>query len=327
MQKCVSFVVSLMISTLAAAQLPVPEVAIDAPGPAGPLKGVLLEAEGGAKRVALIIPGSGPTDRDGNNRLGVQASTYKLLAHDLAARSVATVRIDKRGMFTSAAAVPDANAVTIADYAADVRSWVGVIRKRTGVDCIWLIGHSEGGLVAMAAADAEPGICGLVLVATAGRPMGTVLREQIKANPANAPLLTQAMSAIDALEQGRRVDTADMHPALKGLFAPQVQGFLVSAFAYDPARMLARYAKPVLILQGQRDIQVGERDALLLKQAVPNGTLVLLPNVNHVLKQVQSDAMRANLASYADPSLPLAPGVGSAIAEFMVVGTKRGNQE
>lgn len=286
------------------------------------MKGILLEPASGSSQVALIIPGSGPTDRDGNNRLGVQASSYKLLARDLATRGVATVRIDKRGMFASAAAVPDANAVTIADYVADVHSWVGVIRQRTGVACVWLIGHSEGGLVAMAAAEEGAGVCGLILVAAAGRPMGAVLRDQIKANPANAPLMEQAMSAISALEQGSRVDTAIMHPALKGLFAPQVQGFLISAFSYDPARLLARYPKPVLILHGQRDIQVGERDALALKQAAPNGTLVLLPNVNHVLKAVASDDVRANLATYAAPDLPLAPGVGSSIAEFMKNGVR-----
>lgn len=70
----------------------------------------------------LIIPGSGPTDRDGNNLLGVKASTYRLLAHELAAKGVSSVRIDKRGMFASAAAVPDANAVTMKDYVRDTNA-------------------------------------------------------------------------------------------------------------------------------------------------------------------------------------------------------------
>ena len=148
--------------------------------------------------------------------------------------------------------------------------------------------------------------------------MGEILRrEQLKANPANAPLLGQAMPAIDALEQGRRVDTQAMHPALQGLFNPAVQGFLISAFSYDPAKLMAGLSKPALVLQGQRDLQVEEADARLLKQVDPRATLVLLPDVNHVLKAVASEDRRANLATYADPGLALAPGVVDSIAGFL----------
>jgi hypothetical protein len=299
------------------AQVPPAESFLEAPGPTGQLKGTLLTPALKSAPVVLIIPGSGPTDRDGNNQLGVKASTYRLLAEGLASHGVATLRIDKRGMFASAAATPDANAVTIADYVADVRSWVAVLRKQTGASCVWLLGHSEGGLVAMAAAKEQSDVCGLVLVATAGRPMGEVLRDQLKANPANEPILGQALPAIDALEQGHRVDTGSMHPALQGLFNPAVQGFLISAFSYDPRRVLAGYSKPVLVLQGQRDIQVGEVDARLLKQADPKANLVLLPNTNHVLKLVVSDDFGANVATYGNPALPLASGVVEAIADFL----------
>lgn len=302
------------------------ETSVEAPGPAGPLKGVMLTAGAGAAAapLALIIPGSGPTDSDGNNPFGLRAGTYKLLAQDLAARGVTTVRVDKRGMFASAAATPDPNAVTIDDYVADVNSWVGSLRKASGAPCVWLIGHSEGGLVSMAAAAKDTsGICGQVLIAAAGRPLGAVLRDQLRANPANAPVLGQAMAAIDSLEQRRRVNTTELHPALQGLFAAPVQGFLMNAFSYDPAKLLGGYRKPVLVLQGQRDIQVGEADAQRLKQAAPQASLVLLPDVNHVLKSVTSGDVRANMAAYADPALPLAPGVGSAVADFIVRNTKR----
>ena len=118
-----------------------------------------------------------------------------------------------------------------------------------------MLGHSEGGLVALAAAQKLPDICGLVLVSTAGQPLGEVLRTQLRANPANAPVLGQALAAIDALEAGKRVDVAGMHPALMPLFAPQVQGFLINAFSYDPAKLIAALSKSVLILQGRRDMQ------------------------------------------------------------------------
>jgi uncharacterized protein len=149
-----------------------------------------------------------------------------------------------------------------------------------------------------------------------------LLREQLKANPANAPILDQALSAIDALEAGKRIDAASLNPVLTPLFRPQVQGFLINAFAYDPAKHIATFSKPVLIVQGRRDIQVRMADAERLKQAAPKSNLVLLPDTNHVLKSVSSDDRRANAATYVDPNLPLAPGVLDAIADFVVAAEK-----
>jgi uncharacterized protein len=125
------------------------------------------------------------------------------------------------------------------------------------------------------------------------------------------------MAAIESLEAGKRVDVSGMHPALMPLFAPQVQGFLINMFSYDPAKLIAAVAKPVLIVQGRRDIQVGVADAERLKEAAPKAELILLPDGNHVLKSVASDDPRTNVAAYADPSLPLAPGVVEAIGIFV----------
>jgi len=172
------------------------------------------------------------------------------------------------------------------------------------------------------AAQKLPDICGLVLVSAAGRPLGDVLRTQLRANPANAPILAQAMAAIESLEAGKHFDVAGMHPALMPLFAPQVQGFLINMFSYDPAKLIAAVSKPVLILQGCRDIQVGVADAERLKEAAPKAELVLLPDANHVLKTVTSDDPRVNAATYADPALPLAQGVIEAIAGFLAAASK-----
>jgi pimeloyl-ACP methyl ester carboxylesterase len=277
----------------------------------------MLVPSAGIGPVVLIIPGSGPTDRDGNSTAGVLAAPYRLLAEGLAAHGVTTVRIDKRGLAGSAAATPDGNSVTIPDYVSDVHAWVTVIRRQTKVSCVWLLGHSEGGLIALASARDGNDVCGLILVSTAGRPIGEVLREQLEANPANAPLLDQALPAIDALEAGKQVDTSTMPPPLLGLFNPRAQGFLISLFSYDPAQLIAGCTKPVLILQGLRDIQVREADAQLLKKAHPGAALVLLPDVNHVLKSVSSDDVRANFATYGNSALPLAPGVVEPIAAFL----------
>jgi pimeloyl-ACP methyl ester carboxylesterase len=290
---------------------------IEAPGPAGPLSGSALGPRDKDAPVVLIVPGSGPTDRDGNNPLGVRAAPYRLIAEGLATRGIRSVRIDKRGMFGSSRAVPDANAVVMDDYAADIHTWVATIRERMGAACVWVLGHSEGGLSALVAARQHPGICGLLLVSTPGRRLGDILREQIAANPANGPVRDQAESIIAQLEAGKRVEAKSVHPALLPLFRTEVQGFMISALAIDPARLIADYRGPVLILQGLRDIQVGLADAERLHRARPDAKLALLPDVNHVLKSVSIDDLAANLAAYKDAERPLADGVVETLAAFI----------
>jgi pimeloyl-ACP methyl ester carboxylesterase len=301
----------MILAAAAAAATP-----LTAPGPDGPLAGTLVDAGKGSP-VVLVIPGSGPTDRDGNNPMGVTAAPYRLLADALAAKGVSSVRIDKRGLFGSKAAVADPNKVTIADYAGDIHSWVAAIRKRTGAKCIWLLGHSEGALVALAAGQQRDGLCGVILVSGAGRKLSDVIREQLRSNPANAPVLATAMAALDALDRGEHVDVTGMNPALLSLFRPQVQDYLIDMFRHDPAKLAASLALPLLIVQGERDIQVSVADAKALAAAQPKAKLVLLPAMNHVLKDVASDDRAANLATYADPSLPVDPALVDAIAEFV----------
>jgi hypothetical protein len=302
---------SLMIAALAAAAAP-----MTVPGPQGELAGTFVDAGAGAP-VVLIIPGSGPTDRDGNNPLGVKAAPYRMLAEALAAHGISTLRADKRGMFGSKAAIPDANAVTIADYAADAHNWANALRKRTGVKCVWLLGHSEGGLVALAAAQQPQGICGLILVASPGRKLGAIIREQLEANPANAPILPPAMAALQSLEAGKTVDTTGMPTPLLALFSPKVQPFLIDLLHQDPVALARSTKLPMLIVRGGKDIQVAAADAQALYSARPDAQLLIPPNMNHVLKDVAGDDRASNLEAYADPSLPIDASLVEGIAAFV----------
>jgi hypothetical protein len=184
------------------------ETRIEAHGPSGILRGTLLTAADPTSPVILIIPGSGPTDRDGNSPMGINASPYRLLAEALAPLGVSTVRIDKRGLFQSAAPGLDPNAVTIPDYANDVRAWTAEIKARLGVHCVWVAGHSEGALVAEAAVQSDRNACGVILIAGVGQRPGEELRRQILANPANAPLIDASNHIITDLEAGHRVDVS-----------------------------------------------------------------------------------------------------------------------
>jgi pimeloyl-ACP methyl ester carboxylesterase len=304
-----------MIATPAGAAPPLSE--IKAFGPNGPLVGTFLHANKPHAPVLLIHPGSGPTDRDGNNSFGIKANSYRLLAEALAVRGISTARIDKRGMFGSKAAIADANKVTLADYAADVANWIEVLRQKSGRRCIWVAGHSEGGLVALASAGI-PDICGLVLISTPGRRFDIVLLEQLAANPANKPILDQARSALDALARGEHAEVSGMHPALaQGLFNPEVQDFLIDLIAHPAGPMIAKADKPILIVGGSMDMQVGAADAQALSAAQPSAKLVWIEGMSHTLKHVEDDERDASLASYSDPGRPIKSALVKAIADFI----------
>ena len=302
---------SVMIAAAALAATP-----MTVPGPKGAIAGTFVDAGKGSP-VVLIIPGSGPTDRDGNNPMGVTAAPYRLLAEALATKGVSTLRADKRGMFGSKAAIADPNAVTIRDYAGDAHAWADALRKQTGAKCVWLLGHSEGGLIALAAAQQPADICGLILVASPGRKLGAVIREQLNANPANAPLLPQAMAALSSLEAGKPADTAGMAAPLLALFDPKVQPFLIDLLAQDPAALAGRTKLPMLIVRGGKDLQVAQADADALRAARADAKFVGPADMNHVLKDVKGDDRASNLATYADPSLSVDPSLVDAIAAFV----------
>jgi pimeloyl-ACP methyl ester carboxylesterase len=303
--------IALMMAAIAAASVP-----MSIAGPQGPIEGSFVDAGKGAP-VVLIIPGSGPTDRDGNNPLGVTAASYRLLADALASRGVSTLRADKRGLFASKAAIADPNKVTIADYAVDAHGWADALRKRTGAKCVWLLGHSEGGLIALVAAQQPTGLCGIITVEGPGRKMGTVLAEQLRNNPANAAILDQGLAGLAALEAGKPVDPATMPAPLKLLFTPAIQPYLISTMRLDPAALAAGVKLPMMIVQGGRDLQVSMADADALHVAQPKAKMTFLPGMNHVLKDVKTDDRAANAAAYADPSLPIDPALVDAIVAFV----------
>lgn len=285
------------------------------PSTPAPLHGTLLSPEGQTHAAAVILPGSGPTDRDGNSpQFGIQAATYRLLAEGLAERGVASVRIDKRGIGASAAAGGAEADLRFTANIDDARAWVAEAAAKTGRPCAWLIGHSEGALVALAVAtNGDDKVCGLVLLSGAGRPAGVVLREQLTALP--EPLKAEALTIVDELEAGRTV--ANPPTALAALFRPSVQPYLISWLALDPAKLAAAYDGPIFIGQGATDIQVTVADAEALKAAQPRAELVIWDGVNHALKLAPAERA-ANVATYMNPALPLAPGVVEAVAGFML---------
>lgn len=282
-------------------------------GPAGPLEAEMI-AVPGAEHAVVIVPGSGPLDRDGNSpQASVSSDTYKLLAEGLAMSGVASLRIDKRGLYGSAAAIANPNDVTVAAYAGDARKWVA--RASELAPCVWIAGHSEGGLVALVAAlDAPENLCGLILISTSGRPIGRLLVEQMRAIPGNAPLMPEIEAIVGDLESGRRRDPATISPPLQPLFTAGVQGYMADLFSYDPLKVAASWDGPALIVQGTADMQVKPLDSDLLASALPQAERLDLVGGTHMLR---ADIAGQPFATYADPSLPLHPDLVPGTVGFL----------
>jgi pimeloyl-ACP methyl ester carboxylesterase len=279
------------------------------------LHGTLREPPGAAPGPAvLIIAGSGPTDRNGNQPDGVITSaTYRQLAVALDKSGIRTLRFDKRmiGMSTGPKPIAESD-LRFSHYVNDAAAWARYLALQPGVTCVVILGHSEGALIASMSAR-KLRTCGVISAAGVGRPFGDLLRTQL-ANGGIAPTaLAQAQAVITELEAGRPVPGI---PQANTLFRPSVQPYLISQFSIFPAAELANVIVPVLILQGDNDIQVTEEDSRLLAKAKPDATHVVVAGMNHGLRISPRDR-EGNLATYGDPSLPLAPEGVDAIVWFV----------
>ena len=282
--------------------------------PTGTLHGT-LELPAGARPVpvVLIIAGSGPTDRDGNSRLLPGPNNgLRQLAESLAARGIASVRYDKRGIGGSAAAGRSEADLRFDHFVDDAAGWLGQLRADSRFSSVSVIGHSEGSLIGMLAAG-RAGADGAVSLAGSGRRASDLIRGQLAGQL--PPALRQRSDAILAgLEAGRTTDSVP--PPLFVLYRPSVQPYLVSWFRHDPAEVVRSLAVPVLVAQGTHDIQVDTAEARRLVAARPGVELLLVPGMNHVLKLVPADRA-AQLPSYGDPSLPVPGQLVEGIASFV----------
>ncbi|NBA97294.1 alpha/beta hydrolase [Pseudomonas sp. R5(2019)] len=263
--------------------------------------------------VVLLIAGSGPTDRDGNNALGGgRNDSLKRLALLLANNGIASVRYDKRGIAASRAAGPDERFLSVEGYVADAVAWGKKLHTDPRLGPLILLGHSEGALIASLAAESA-GAQAVISLSGSGRPIDAVLREQLHDRLPH-PLLKRSEQLIDSLKAGW-VDT-HVPDDLQVIFRPSVQPYLISLFRQDPAAAFARLQMPALIVQGRNDIQVSVDDAERLKAAKPDAQLVLVDGMNHVLRIVPED-LQSQLDSYKNPNLPLASILAQSLVSFI----------
>ena len=259
--------------------------------------------------VALIIAGSGPTDRNCNNPQ-MTNDAYKKLAHELAERGIASIRYDKRGIAESVAAVESESSLVFYDYVQDAKDWIQQTKQDKRFTQVVVIGHSEGSMIGILASEKADKF---ISVAGAGRGIGVVLKEQLSCQPKEVQ--DEAFPMIDTLTMGKKLQ--HVSPAMMALFRPSIQPYMISWLKYDPAVELKKLKIPVLIIQGTTDIQVSVVDAKLLSAAKPDAKLLLIDKMNHILRTVDGDR-DANLATYNNASLPLADGFVKEIADFIL---------
>ena len=286
------------------------EVAVD--GGKAPLHGSLMRPSGGVRPVGvLLIAGSGPTDRNGDSSVAsVHPANLRLLAEALAKDGVVSLRYDKRGIGASAPAMVGERDLRFGMNIEDAVRWTARLKAEPGVKCVVLLGHSEGALIAAMTAQKTP-VCGVISVSGAGRPADQVLVEQL-----SAQLTPDQMAQLKAILAKLKAGEAVPNAPFPALFRDSIQPYMMSWLSIDPAAELGKVTAPVLILQGTTDIQVGVPDAKRLAAGQPKARLVLLEGVNHVLKAAPADRA-TDLATYADPTLPLAPGVAGAVIGFV----------
>jgi uncharacterized protein len=274
---------------------------------------LLVPVRGALVPVVFIHPGSGPTDRDGNNPiLPGKNNSLRLLAEGLAARGIATLRVDKRGIGASAGAMTTESALRIETYVADAAAWLRRLRGDPRFDRVIALGHSEGALIAALAAK-EAGADGYVSVAGAGRRASELLRWQLRARLPQ-PLMAENERILTSLERGRPASLVP--PELEALYRPSVQPYLISWFRYDPAAVVRELGMPVLIAQGTTDLQTDTTEGKALHAARPDATYLGVQGMNHVLKLVSGGPAQQR-PSYADSALAVAPALMDGIAAFV----------
>ena len=250
--------------------------------------------------VVLIIAGSGPTDRNGNQE-SMENNSLKFIAEELRKNGVASVRYDKRGIAKSEDAMSTEKSLRFETYVNDVKDWVDLLSKDKRFTKIIVAGHSEGSLLGMIAAENNKNVNAFISIAGAGRPADEILKEQLDKAPKDVKDIMFPM--IDTLKQGDTI--GNVPPFFYGLFRPSVQPYMISWLKYDPQTEIKKLEIPVLILQGTTDIQVKENDANLLAKAQPKAELKLIKNMNHVLKDCDTTDKEKQKPIYSNPDIPL----------------------
>lgn len=286
------------------------------------LAGTLLLPPGpGPAPAALLLPGSGPVDRNEDHaklRLGVT----RLLAEALAAAGAASFRFDKRGVGASPG---DWRAAGMTDELADARAALALLAAQPEVDVarVAVVGHSAGAFHAARLAAEDERLRAAVLLSGAARDGEAVLRWQAAAIQPTLPTAVRALLRLLRTDLSRRQDATIRAIRLTTTDVARIGGarqnarWLREFLDWDPRADLVRARVPVLAITGELDLQVPPEDLDVMARLLgEGGATYLAPGVSHVLRPVRG---RPSLSAYRrEAREPLAPDVVERVVRWVV---------
>ncbi|WP_203970271.1 alpha/beta hydrolase [Capnocytophaga stomatis] len=259
--------------------------------------------------LVILIAGSGPTDRDGNQPL-MKNNSLKFLAQELAKNEISVFSYDKRIFGLMKQNNLKEEELSFNDFIEDAVLVAEFFLKGKKYKSVTIAGHSEGSLIGMVASQ-EANVNKFISIAGAGNSIDKVIEHQMETN---APLLLkQSQEILSELKKGNVVEV--QNPMLQSVFRKSVQPYMISWLKYDPKTELQKLKMPVLIVNGTSDLQVPVSEAEILKEASPNAKFCIIEEMNHVLKTVTNSV--ENMQSYANPDLPINAKLVQEIADFV----------
>lgn len=257
----------------------------------------------GARPPLLILhAGLGAADRDGNNyNVPGKNDALRLLAEDLLDKGMATYRYDKRGSGASSWLVRREEDLSLEAWIRDLAAAAKELSDSGRYSGIWLFGLNDGALVAVAAANAcaaaGTSVSGTIVACASADGTLDAFKKAVAQSPAEER--AEGEEIIAALLAGNRVDAPSSYYA--AAFRPSFQPYLTEAFRRDIETELARWNGPCLLVQGDMDMQATLADLMALESARPGAQTIIVPRMNHILKDVSQD-VEENRAAFSDPS-------------------------
>ena len=272
--------------------------------------GTLLTPDVPTSKIAIIIPGSGPTDRNGNQQM-MRNNSLKLLAENLAQEGIASIRYDKRVLTLLKKNALQEERLDFNMFIEDAVATIDYVKQQGRFKDIYIIGHDQGSLIGMVAAQ-RSNVQGFISLSGSGQSIDQTIIHQIGLQMPD--LKDKAMSAFETLKKKGRV--TDYSPALTSIFRPSVQPFMASWMQYDPKVEIGKLSIPTLIINGTNDIQTSKQEAILLQEGNSDATLKYVEGMNHVLRIIEGDDLE-NTKSYNLTRLPLSLELGTTVSEFI----------
>ena len=256
--------------------------------------------------LVIFIGGSGPIDRDGNQSF-MKCDMFKKLAYSLSEKGISSFRYDKRVVTQIRKGKLDKK-ITFNDFVSDAIAIIDFFESK--YNSIVIAGHSQGSLVGLLSI--KEGVSGFISLSGAGRTIDMVIEDQISKT---APMLLEDTKKIFKILRSGKI-TEDFPLPLYSIFNIEIQPFMISWMQYDPKKIIAKIPIPSLIINGDNDLQVDEKEAKLLYNSAQNSEILIVKNMNHVLVEIEGDELK-NVKSYNNPDLKISEIVIEKIVEFI----------